>query len=428
MAGSIKKSISFSAVAALVLFVMISFAVSYTCVRAMGAKYQRSLAYSALDFAELTIDADKAKESFLTRNRSGDYDSVSRKLASYQENNSSAIKNISLVSFSNSAGGYIYDTGGKALGARLEYDSYTSSVKAELINGRNTIERKDRDGLTVYRPIRTVDDTLCGYIIVELRKPYENAYFRYILFTFAGLLLLSIVFVIVFVCVLNRRLLHPIRRMTKAALYLTGDDSASEGKDVSVIFDTDRNDEIGRLGEAFKKIFFNMNSGAEHLSQALYDANHDGMTQHLNKRCYHSMVEKFRSCNTIAAIYFDVNNLKLMNDTLGHEHGDYVIKAAADYLRKFIGENDYCFRMGGDEFLLIMTDCTYRYVDRIMDRLDKDAPYILSSDEDSIKCAISYGCAYAGGEYVYEEMLAEAEDNMYLKKAELKKQLNMPER
>ena len=84
--------------------------------------------------------------------------------------------------------------------------------------------------------------------------------------------------------------------------------------------------------------------------------------------------------------------------------------------------------MGGDEFLLIMTDCTYRYVDRIMDRLDKDAPYILSSDEDSIKCAISYGCAYAGGEYVYEEMLAEAEDNMYLKKAELKKQLNMPGR
>lgn len=428
MARSIRKSISFSAVLALVLFVMISFAVSYTCVRAMGAKYQRSLADSALDFAELTIDADDAKESFITRTASDDYDSVRRKLISYQENNSSAIKRISLISFSNSAGSYIYDTDGEALGTRFDYDSYTSSIKAELINGRNTIEHKDENGLTVYRPTRTVDDSLCGYIIVELHKPYEYKYFRYILFTFAGLLLLSIVFVIVFVCVLNRRFLRPIRRMTESAFYLTGDDSASEGRDVSVIFDTNRNDEVGRLGEAFKKIFFNMNSGAEHLSQALYDANHDGMTQHLNKRCYHSMEEKFRNCKTIAAVYFDVNNLKLMNDTLGHEHGDYVIKAGADYIRGFIGENDYCFRMGGDEFLLIMTDCTYRYVDKIMDKLDKDSPHILSREEDSIKCAISYGCAYASGEYVYEELLAEAEENMYAKKAELKRLLNMPER
>ena len=239
---------------------------------------------------------------------------------------------------------------------------------------------------------------------------------------------MSLIFVIVFMLLLNRKLLRPIRQMTESALYLAGDDSASEGKDASVLFNTERNDEVGRLGEAFQKIFFNMNSGAEHLSQALYDANHDGMTQHLNKRCYHSMVEKFKSCKTIAAVYFDVNNLKLMNDTLGHEHGDYVIKQAAEYIRGLLGENDYCFRMGGDEFLIIMTECSYRYVDRVIDKLDKDSPYILSKEEDSVKCAISYGCAYASGEFVYEELLAEAEDNMYIKKTELKKLLKMPER
>ncbi len=428
MARSIRKSISLTAATALVLFVIISFAVSFACVRSVGNKYQKALAESALDFAEITIDADKARESFLTRNASDEYESVKRNLLSYQSENSDSIKRISLISFSNSSGSYIYDTDGEPLGTRLEYDDYTSSIKAELINGRNSIEHKDKDRLTVYRPTRTVDDTLCGYIVVELHKPYEYAYFRHILITFGGLFVLSLIFVIVFMLLLNRKLLRPIRQMTESALYLAGDDSASEGKDASVLFNTERNDEVGRLGEAFQKIFFNMNSGAEHLSQALYDANHDGMTQHLNKRCYHSMVEKFKSCKTIAAVYFDVNNLKLMNDTLGHEHGDYVIKQAAEYIRGLLGENDYCFRMGGDEFLIIMTECSYRYVDRVIDKLDKDSPYILSKEEDSVKCAISYGCAYASGEFVYEELLAEAEDNMYIKKTELKKMLKMPER
>ena len=194
------------------------------------------------------------------------------------------------------------------------------------------------------------------------------------------------------------------------------------------MFDTTRSDEIGRLSAALQKIFLDMNTGAEHLSQAIYDANHDGMTQHLNKRCYHSMEETFRNSNQLCVIYFDVNNLKLMNDTLGHESGDYVIKSAADYIRTYVGQGDYCFRMGGDEFLIVMTEKSFRELDGIMEKLEKDSPYILSKNTDSIKCSLSYGCAFAKGEFSYDDLLAEAEDNMYRKKSELKKLLQMPDR
>jgi diguanylate cyclase (GGDEF)-like protein len=117
-----------------------------------------------------------------------------------------------------------------------------------------------------------------------------------------------------------------------------------------------------------------------------------------------------------------------MNDTLGHESGDFVIKRAANYIREFLEDGDYCFRMGGDEFLIVMTKGSIRRLDKVMDKLDKDSPYILSRKSDSVKCSLSYGCSYAKGVFSYDSLLAEAEENMYMKKAELKRLLKMPDR
>ena len=428
MSGSIKKNIVFSSALVLMIFVLVSFAVSCVIIRLSGTKYQKVIASGALDMAEYTINADLAKESFSTRSVTDEYSSVQNKLVTYQKRNSSGIKRISLVSFSNTSGGYIYDTGGQLLGARLEYDDYTSSIKAELINGRNPLTHSEKGIIKYYRPLRTVDDNLCGYIIVELNKPNEYAYIPIIVSIFAGMLVMSGIFSIILLSDLNRKIFNPIRQITKTAVYLSGDDSAIEGKDASVFFETKRNDEIGTLSSALQKILLDSQSKRKNLSQALYDANHDGMTRMLNKRFYHSMEEKFRGCSSICLIYFDVNNLKLMNDTLGHENGDYVIMAAADYIRPFVGADDYCFRMGGDEFLMVMTECTFRSIDKFIESLEKESPIILSKPTDSVKCALSYGYAYAKGEYNYDELLTEAEENMYAKKAELKKQLQMPER
>ena len=413
MSGPIRKRTGFSVALVMMIFVLVCFAAAVVCVQFTGSKYQEAVASSALDFAELTIDADKAKESFITRIKPEDHDQIQNKLKKYQENNSSIIKRISLISYSNSAGGYIYDSGGASLGERIEYGDYTESVKAELINGRKTLRHYENGCLIIYRPIRTVDDTLCGFVVVELERPFEYRFLPYAAAFFGGLALLSIIFTLILQISLNRKLFRPLRKITETADYLTGGVTSSEEEsDFSVMFDTNRRDEIGQLGAALQKVFFNMNSGAENLSRAIYDANHDGMTQHFNKRCYNSMKETFKKCDPICVIYFDVNNLK----------------KAADYIRGFIGSTDYCFRMGGDEFLLVMTECTYRSADRIMEKLEKDEPYILSREEDSIKCSLSYGCAYESGEYSYDELLAEAEANMYEKKTELKKLLQMPDR
>ena len=116
MSGSIKRKIGVSSAFILLLFVVISAVVCYSCVRLTGSRYQDSIADSVLDMAEFTINADIAKESFSTRSVSDEYTSVQNKLLEYQERNSKVVKRISLVSFSNTSGGYIYDTDGHKLG------------------------------------------------------------------------------------------------------------------------------------------------------------------------------------------------------------------------------------------------------------------------------------------------------------------------
>lgn len=54
------------------------------------------------------------------------------------------------------------------------------------------------------------------------------------------------------------------------------------------------------------------------------------------------------------AIY-DVNNLKKVNDTMGHQKGDEMIKRVADVMSASLGKYGQCYRIGGDEFVFIST-------------------------------------------------------------------------
>ena len=115
MKHSIRKRIGIVAFGVQILLVVISFVVSFGCVSLVGAKYRESIANAVLDFAEMTVDADSAKDSFTTRIRAADFDAVQQKLSAYQEQNSSLVDRISLVNFGESVGRYIYDTGDAAL-------------------------------------------------------------------------------------------------------------------------------------------------------------------------------------------------------------------------------------------------------------------------------------------------------------------------
>ncbi len=69
-----------------------------------------------------------------------------------------------------------------------------------------------------------------------------------------------------------------------------------------------------------------------------------------------------------ALLVIDMNDLKQWNDLYGHPYGDTLLKDSADLLQTVFAADGECFRIGGDEFAVIMTDCTE---DRVRDKLSE---------------------------------------------------------
>lgn len=67
-------------------------------------------------------------------------------------------------------------------------------------------------------------------------------------------------------------------------------------------------------------------------------------------RKYNELKEK--KPDTLGVIFIDINGLKQLNDTCGHERGDVIIGRTAKYIKKHVGE--YAYRIGGDEFLVLL--------------------------------------------------------------------------
>ena len=67
---------------------------------------------------------------------------------------------------------------------------------------------------------------------------------------------------------------------------------------------------------------------------------------------------------SIAFIYFDMDHLKLMNDTYGHAAGDAAICIIARAIRLTAGRNSVYARMGGDEFLVFLPEATQQEIVR----------------------------------------------------------------
>jgi len=92
-----------------------------------------------------------------------------------------------------------------------------------------------------------------------------------------------------------------------------------------------------------------------------YLAYHDHLTSLPNKAMFDELLELAiaradRTDQGVAVLALDVDNFKLVNDSLGHEAGDHLIAALADRLRDITRGTDLIARQGGDEFLLLLAD------------------------------------------------------------------------
>jgi diguanylate cyclase (GGDEF)-like protein len=87
----------------------------------------------------------------------------------------------------------------------------------------------------------------------------------------------------------------------------------------------------------------------------------DPLTQLYNRRAFYELGDletrqARRNRHAISALFIDVDNFKQVNDTLGHEEGDAVLREVATVLRQHVRQTDILGRLGGDEFAVILPE------------------------------------------------------------------------
>ncbi|MCR5457740.1 MAG: GGDEF domain-containing protein [Clostridiales bacterium] len=160
----------------------------------------------------------------------------------------------------------------------------------------------------------------------------------------------------------------------------------------------------------------------KHTAYMMQQANIDFLTKVGNTRAYSAekgeMQEKIDEGEAnFAVAVFDINDLKEINDKFGHENGDIVIKAAADALKKaFAGYNVY--RIGGDEFSVILPSVTDKRVDLLFELLAVEIEIVNKTIGNNVVLSMSKGYSMFDPEYDrnFKEVFVRADNNMYAEK------------
>jgi diguanylate cyclase (GGDEF)-like protein/PAS domain S-box-containing protein len=109
-------------------------------------------------------------------------------------------------------------------------------------------------------------------------------------------------------------------------------------------------------------------------AQLLHLASFDPLTGLLNRRRFMEELDRQvlhaeRNDGRVALLFLDLDEFKYINDTLGHEAGDVVIKSVADLLREQLRGHDTIARLGGDEFAICLSDSDEDGARTVADRL-----------------------------------------------------------
>jgi diguanylate cyclase (GGDEF)-like protein len=129
-------------------------------------------------------------------------------------------------------------------------------------------------------------------------------------------------------------------------------------------FKLDRNQNYWTQDDELTRFILSLNHMWEELFQARCDIEYQSLHDHLTglpnrhlleQRLKHELLQCERTLEFGALLFIDLDNFKLLNDSLGHTAGDQMICNIADSLKSLIGKEDTLARIGGDEFLILLS-------------------------------------------------------------------------
>ncbi|MGC2625214.1 MAG: EAL domain-containing protein, partial [Candidatus Udaeobacter sp.] len=158
---------------------------------------------------------------------------------------------------------------------------------------------------------------------------------------------------------------------------------------------------------------------AKRESQARYEAKHDSLSGLPNRISMVEKIERFllaadRGEQRAIAAYIDIDRFKDINDTLGHDAGDQLIKAVAARLKKRLGPKEFLARFGGDEFVILTVPAAPRGSAAVAERVAQAfiSPFVVNGQ--NIRVTASVGIAFAPDNGVSaDELMRHADIALY---------------
>jgi diguanylate cyclase (GGDEF)-like protein/PAS domain S-box-containing protein len=154
-----------------------------------------------------------------------------------------------------------------------------------------------------------------------------------------------------------------------------------------------------------------------------WQAFHDPMTGLANRvlftdRVKHALTRRQRSAHDIGVLFIDLDNFKVVNDTLGHHAGDALLREAARRIAIEVRGADTVARLGGDEFAVLLEEATREQCQQTAERLLVQLTRAFVVEGCEVFTGASIGLTMADIGATYEELVRDADVAMYVAKAE----------
>jgi len=186
-------------------------------------------------------------------------------------------------------------------------------------------------------------------------------------------------------------------RITKPLSDLTEAAKQADKGNYEFTLNYNKNDEVGILTHTFKVLSSHTRDNISTLKKKVYI---DALTGVLNKGAYADHIQTLQDRLDVAEEkiefamgVFDCDNLKAINDTYGHEKGDLYLKYSSNIISR-VFRNSPVFRIGGDEFAVILQNEDYLNRDELLRRFRRATEEMnRSAREEWEKVSVTYGLA-----------------------------------
>lgn len=146
-----------------------------------------------------------------------------------------------------------------------------------------------------------------------------------------------------------------------------------------------------------------------------WEAHHDRMTRLFNRgRFMKDCSELYCGNQDVTMLFIDIDNMKYVNDTYGHATGDQLIKTVSAILEMETSQETRCYRMGGDEFLVIDISGKADFADTFLEKYNQELE--AAGRQRSFPCKTSVGVVTGNTTDGIEHLLQVADARMYKNK------------